>query len=72
VSSLLFFFVIIDKLTIDRFSFSNIAALLLINMALVGLVLMALGLIALYIARIHEEVQWRPMYIIKESKNIKK
>jgi len=72
ISSLLFIFVIIDKLTIDKFSFSNIAALLLINMALVGIVLMALGLIALYIARIHEEVQGRPMYIIKESKNIKK
>lgn len=70
-SSLLFVFVIIDKLTIDKFSFSNIAALMLINMALVGIVLMALGLIALYIARIHEEVQGRPMYIIKEYKNIK-
>jgi hypothetical protein len=36
-----------------------------------GIVLMALGLIALYIARIHEEVQGRPMYIIKDCKNIK-
>lgn len=70
-SSLLFLFVIIDKLTIDKFSFSNIAALLLINMSLVGIVLMALGLIALYIARIHEEVQGRPMYIVKERKNLK-
>ena len=72
LSSLLFMFVIIDKLTIDKFSFSNIAALLLINMSLVGIVLMALWLIALYIARIHEEVQWRPMYIAKEYLNIKK
>jgi len=72
LSSLLFIFVIIDKFTIDRFDFSNIAALMLINMALVGIVLMALWLIALYIARIHEEVQWRPMYIVKESKNIEK
>jgi len=70
LSSLLFFFVIIDKFTIDKFSFSYVAALMLINMALVGIVLMALGLIALYIARIHEEVQWRPMYIVKERKNI--
>lgn len=71
VSSLLFLFVIIDKLTIDTFAFSNIAALLLINMALVWIVLMALGLIALYIARIHEEVQWRPMYIVKDTVNFK-
>ena len=71
-SSLLFLFVIIDKVTIDKFNFSNIAALLLVNMALVWIVLMALWLIALYIARIHEEVQWRPMYIAKEFINIKK
>lgn len=72
LSTLLFFFVIVDKLTIDKFSFSNIAALLLINMSLVWIVLMALWLIALYIARIHQEVQWRPMYIAKEYLNIKK
>ncbi|NDK09542.1 glycosyltransferase family 2 protein [Candidatus Gracilibacteria bacterium] len=72
ISSILFVFVVVDKLTINKFFFSNIAALLLINMALVGIVLMALGLIALYIARIHEEVQGRPMYIIKDCKNIKK
>lgn len=70
LSSLLFIFVIIDKFTIDKFSFSYVAALMLINMSLIGIVLMALGLIALYIARIHEEVQGRPMYIVKESRNI--
>ncbi len=71
ISSILFVFVIIDKFTINRFYFSNIAALLLINSALIWIVLMALWLIALYIARIHEEVQGRPMYIIKDCKNIK-
>lgn len=69
-SSLLFIFVIIDKFTIDKFSFSNIAAIMLINTTLIGIVLMSLGLIALYIARIHEEVQGRPMYIVKDRKNI--
>lgn len=71
ISSILFFFVILDKFTVNKFAFSNIAALLLVNSALIGIVLMALGLIALYIARIHEEVQGRPMYIVKERKNIK-
>lgn len=71
LSSLLFLFVIIDKFTVDAFSFSYVAALMLINMSLIGVVLMALWLIALYIARIHEEVQGRPMYIVKELKNIK-
>ncbi len=70
ISSILFLVVIIDKLTIDRFAFSNIAALLLINIWLVGIILMALGLIGIYVARIHEEVQGRPMYVIKNTKNI--
>jgi len=35
ISSILFVFVVVDKLTINKFFFSNIAALLLINMALV-------------------------------------
>lgn len=70
LSSLLFVFVIIDKFTIDKFSFSNIAAIMLINTTLIGIVLMSLGLIALYIARIHEEVQGRPMYIVKDRKNM--
>lgn len=71
-SSLLFMFVIIDKFTVDKFAFSYVAALMLINMALIWIVLMALGLIALYIARIHEEVQGRPMYIVKEHLNIER
>lgn len=70
LSSLLFIFVIIDKFTIDKFNFSNIAAIMLVNTTLIGIVLMSLGLIALYIARIHEEVQGRPMYIVKDRKNI--
>lgn len=72
ISSMLFMFVIIDKFTIDSFNFSNIAALLLINMTLVWIILMALGLIALYIAKIHEEVLQRPMYIVRDSLNVKK
>ncbi len=41
-SSLLFIFVLIDKFTIDRFGFSNIAAILLVNMILIGIVLISL------------------------------
>lgn len=69
-STLLFIFVIVDKFTIDRFNFSNIAAILLVNMILIGIVLIALWLIALYIANIHSEVIGRPLYVVKDKKNI--
>lgn len=72
ISSILFLFVIIDKFTIDKFNFSNIAAILLINTILIWIVLMSLGLIALYIAKIHEEVQNRPKYLIQDKINFKK
>lgn len=72
VSSILFLFVIIDKITIDKFNFSNIATILLINTILIGIVLMWLWLIALYIAKIHEEVQNRPKYLIQDKINFKK
>lgn len=72
ISIILFLFVIIDKFTIDKFNFSNIAAILLVNTTLIGIVLMSLGLMALYIAKIHEEVQGRPMYLIQETINFEK
>ncbi len=72
ISSLLFIFIIVDKFTIDKFNFSNIAAILLINTTLIGIVLMGMGLMALYIAKIHQEVQGRPMYLIQDKINFKK
>lgn len=72
ISTILFLLVVIDKLTIDKFGFSNIAAILLVNTTLIGIVLMSLGLMALYIAKIHEEVQGRPMYLIQDKINFKK
>jgi hypothetical protein len=41
-----------------------------LNTILNGIVLMSLGLIAIYIARIHEETLWRPMYVVKEEINL--
>lgn len=62
--------VLIDKFTIDAFGFSNIAAILLWNTLLIGIVLIALGLVGIYVANIHEEVIGRPLYIVKEKINI--
>jgi len=51
-----------------RLDFSGPAILAVILLFLVGIVLMALGLIALYIANIHDEVVNRPLYVIRRPK----
>jgi hypothetical protein len=47
--------IFIDKLFLHYFDFSNLAIVVVLNTILNGIVLMSLGLIAIYIARIHEE-----------------
>ena len=49
-------------------SFSGSAQLAVLLTFLIGVVLSSLGLVALYIAHIHNEVLDRPLYIIREKK----
>jgi dolichol-phosphate mannosyltransferase len=51
-------------------SFSGPAQLAFLITFLVGIMLSSLGLIALYIAHIHNEVLNRPLYVIRERKEI--
>jgi polyisoprenyl-phosphate glycosyltransferase len=55
-----------DPLGLD---ISGTAMLAMMLLFLVGVVLICLGFVALYIARIHEEVINRPLYIIKDEIN---
>jgi dolichol-phosphate mannosyltransferase len=68
-SFLLGLVVVLDKLTVNQFQFSNIVLIIILNTGILGITLIALGLIALYIANIHEEVIGRPLYIIKKRIN---
>lgn len=52
------------------FNFSGPAMLAVFNLFLIGIVLSCLGLIALYIGFIHQEVQNRPMYISRRKINV--
>ena len=52
-------------------SFSGPAQLAILIIFLIGLVLSCLGLVALYIANIRNEVTNRPLYVIKKKRNIK-
>jgi len=51
-------------------SFTGTALLALLIVFLVGIILSSLGLIALYIANIHNEVINRPLYVVRDKKNI--
>jgi dolichol-phosphate mannosyltransferase len=51
-------------------TFTPLAFVMVANTFLIGIVLTCLGFIALYIARIHDEVLGRPLYIIRKKTNI--
>lgn len=68
VAAPLGFFIFFETYVFDdpwNLRFSGPAILAVILLFLVGIVLMALGLIALYIANIHDEVVNRPLYVIR-------
>lgn len=64
-------FILVNQYVLDEpvgFIFSGTAILAIFIMFLIGIVLVSIGLIALYIANIHNEVLNRPMYVIREKK----
>lgn len=66
-------FIIINQFILNNifhFVFSGPAMLAIFILFMIGIVLICLGLIALYIANIHNEVVNRPMYIIRKKRNI--
>lgn len=72
VSSVLGAFVMIEKYILGdpmQLEIRGTALLAILLLFLVGVVLICLGFVALYIARIHEEVINRPLYIVKNEEN---
>ncbi|MDO8566237.1 MAG: glycosyltransferase family 2 protein [Candidatus Moranbacteria bacterium] len=69
VSGLLLAIMLITDWFFNPTTFTPIAILGVSNMFLIGIVLISLGFIALYIARIHNEVINRPLYIVREKVN---
>ncbi|MEX2055028.1 MAG: glycosyltransferase family 2 protein [Candidatus Andersenbacteria bacterium] len=63
-------YIFFDKYILNNpfgFNFSGPAILAVINLFLSGITLSSLGLIALYIGSIHEEVTNRPLYVIRKK-----
>lgn len=48
---------------------SGTAQLAILNVFLIGIVLASLGLVAMYIGNIHEEVANRPLYVVRSKNN---
>lgn len=72
VSSLLGAFVVVEKYILGdpmQLEIRGTAILAILLLFLVGVVLICLGFVALYIARIHEEVINRPLYVVKNEEN---
>ena len=65
----LFAFIVFDKLFNNNyFNFTGSATLAVMLLFLVGVVLICQGLMALYVAHIHSEVQNRPLYVQKRPR----
>lgn len=69
ISGFLLVVMLINRWFFDAALFTPIAILGVANAFLIGIVLISLGFIALYIARIHNEVINRPLYIVREEVN---
>jgi len=70
ISSSLGLFTLVEKFMLGdplELDITGTAFLAMMLMFLVGVVLICLGFVALYIARIHEEVINRPLYIVKSE-----
>ncbi len=63
---------VLDKLNIIHIGFSNLGIVVVVNTIMMGIVLISLWFIGIYVASIHEEVIWRPLYVVKRKINFNK
>jgi dolichol-phosphate mannosyltransferase len=65
-------FIIVEKYIYDDYlglAITGTAQLAVLMVFFIGIVLSCLGLIALYIGNIHNEVSGRPLYIVRKREN---
>jgi glycosyltransferase involved in cell wall biosynthesis len=68
--SFLYLLVVLYQKLFTQSTVAGWASILAVSLFFNGVVLIILGIIGEYIGRIYDEVKGRPMYIIKEAKNI--
>lgn len=54
-----------------KWKYTPLAQALVFNTFLIGVMLTAIGVVGLYIARIHEEILGRPLYLVRETINVR-
>lgn len=64
-------FMLIDRLTVNNYNFTNLAFVVVLNSFSMGIVMIGLGLIALYVGHIYTESVNRPLYVIDKYLNQK-
>lgn len=69
-SFLLLIIMFIDRFVYRFLFFGNVIIAVAINIFLIGIMMIGMGLLALYVERIHDEVIDRPLYIIKDKLNL--
>lgn len=69
VSFILLCVMSVFKFILQSPMFTSIAFVIVLNTLILGIVLMALGLIALYVGQIRDEVVNRPLYVVREKIN---
>jgi polyisoprenyl-phosphate glycosyltransferase len=67
LSTILIFLMTLDRLFFHLGNFTNLSFVLVANTFFVGVILIALGLIALYVGNINNEVVGRPLYLIRRT-----
>lgn len=67
ISSILFIAMLIDKFIFNYNHFSPISYVIVVNTFFIGLLGLSMGLIAIYIGNIYNNVRGRPLYIIEEN-----
>lgn len=72
ISFLYLIFVLFQKLFFPEAAQSGWTSLIAVSLFFNGIILLMLGIIGEYIGRIYEEAKGRPLYIIRELKNMEK
>lgn len=67
--SLVWMFVAIDWVD-KKYFYTPLAKAVVFNTLLIGVLLTAIGVVALYVGRIHEEVRARPLFTVRATMNI--
>ena len=69
ISGVLLAWMLVNYFFYKFMTFTALAIVVVVNTFLIGLILVSIGLVALYVGKIHTEVANRPLYLVRERIN---